>query len=617
MPESALELNAGLVTNPNLHGNHFYHQDFCPGITHHNGVDRTLAPWQHGCMKGLLALCIGLAVSFTYLSAEGGPKDSSSASGALGAPQNVSIIQPSTNGMISLTWDPVPNAIGYQVWRHATEDPNLAIVLHTNVISTSFHDDSVRGNETHYYWIAAFNETATGGKSESVNGMQSQRLWTRSFGNWYYAQLPAILPDGRIAVPFGLGEASIMGGLALLHSDGTEAWRTELPGSPIVRPVAGPSGRIYASTIYSNTVLCLDPSGHRIWEVAIGSSPTGALALDRRETVYVLHEGTGGSGILLSAISKDGAHSWTSSCGGSQSAWLDAHASIRPDGDIVVGNTDKCRKFHPNGQLAWLSLLLGRPFSSASILPDDRFLTSSERGDVFMWGQNGSCLWSNRNDRPMSHGQGCEVAIGRDHQSVLVQDNGFIRRVSSDGTTATALRLPGSLPHRQTPALSHDGTIWVAAGGCLLMVDAGDKISVAAQITSAFVGSPILTSDGILYLVDRLARLHAFPAAPLDTEAPWPMYRGNPAGTACQLPWMDPAPRLTIERGVDGWIGFAFPAYENSEVVFESSEDLLVWQAEARTQAHDGVARFSRPIRIHGPNLFWRANRPSSQGSLP
>ncbi|NLX24222.1 MAG: S8 family serine peptidase [Phycisphaerae bacterium] len=104
------------------------------------------------------------------------PSDvSASASGyrPMPAPTNVSASDGTFLGYCRVTWDAVPGATHYRVWRSTTNDPQTADTLGSWRTETSYDDTSAISGAVYYYWVTAANDafgTCASFKSESDSG---------------------------------------------------------------------------------------------------------------------------------------------------------------------------------------------------------------------------------------------------------------------------------------------------------------------------------------------------------------------------------------------------------------------------------------------------------------
>jgi outer membrane protein assembly factor BamB/fibronectin type 3 domain-containing protein len=60
---------------------------------------------------------------------------------------------------VAVTWNPIPNAIHYEVWRSANDNPATA-QLHRRLITTEFMDKNITPGQIYYYWVRAKTHVA-------------------------------------------------------------------------------------------------------------------------------------------------------------------------------------------------------------------------------------------------------------------------------------------------------------------------------------------------------------------------------------------------------------------------------------------------------------------------
>lgn len=71
---------------------------------------------------------------------------------------------------VSVFWNSVTHATGYEVWRHQFNDSAAAVRLGANVVGTSFTDEGAVPGVTYYYWIKAVVGGATSNFSSPDSG---------------------------------------------------------------------------------------------------------------------------------------------------------------------------------------------------------------------------------------------------------------------------------------------------------------------------------------------------------------------------------------------------------------------------------------------------------------
>jgi fibronectin type 3 domain-containing protein len=94
-----------------------------------------------------------------------------SASPPIDIPTGLVASQGTMCGQVQLYWDEVPNAIGYEIWRHSTESPGAATPHDTS--ETNTYSDLVESG-TYYYWVKAINTCGSSGLSQSDSGYPAE-----------------------------------------------------------------------------------------------------------------------------------------------------------------------------------------------------------------------------------------------------------------------------------------------------------------------------------------------------------------------------------------------------------------------------------------------------------
>lgn len=71
---------------------------------------------------------------------------------------------------VRLTWSSSDGATSYEVWRHTSDNFNLATQIASSLTSHSFNDTSAAIGTTYYYWIKAQNSSGTSRSTSSDSG---------------------------------------------------------------------------------------------------------------------------------------------------------------------------------------------------------------------------------------------------------------------------------------------------------------------------------------------------------------------------------------------------------------------------------------------------------------
>jgi len=90
------------------------------------------------------------------------------AASAPGAPQNVEASDGTYSDRVRITWDPVPGAARYEVWRAASQGGTYELLAETT--ATSYDDRAVTAGTTYWYKVRAWNVLGYGPFSEPDSG---------------------------------------------------------------------------------------------------------------------------------------------------------------------------------------------------------------------------------------------------------------------------------------------------------------------------------------------------------------------------------------------------------------------------------------------------------------
>ncbi len=90
---------------------------------------------------------------------------------AVGAPVNVQATDGTSCTQVDVTWNPVANAVSYQVWRSTSSNPATALSIGTPA-GTTFADGSAVPGTTYYYWVKAVGTCGAGNFSANNSGFR-------------------------------------------------------------------------------------------------------------------------------------------------------------------------------------------------------------------------------------------------------------------------------------------------------------------------------------------------------------------------------------------------------------------------------------------------------------
>ena len=135
------------------------------------------APNSNLCQK-ILSWFQGLELFYKFLSwmlnADGTISDAFKTDigvtvGTLTTPVNVSASDGTYTNKVTIVWNPVDTATGYEIWRASTNDTSAATKIGTATALT-FDDTTGTVNATYWYYVKAVNSTATSGFSVGDSG---------------------------------------------------------------------------------------------------------------------------------------------------------------------------------------------------------------------------------------------------------------------------------------------------------------------------------------------------------------------------------------------------------------------------------------------------------------
>ncbi len=122
----------------------------------------------------------------------------------LSQPLNVFASQGDYTNSISVSWDSVMGATGFEVWRNTSSNWSGASNVATHVSNLSYYD-SVASTSVFYYWVAATNIYGKGGFSELARGYAAPDVQTGTliidvspnYGTWTLLTCPAAYTGRR------------------------------------------------------------------------------------------------------------------------------------------------------------------------------------------------------------------------------------------------------------------------------------------------------------------------------------------------------------------------------------------------------------------------------------
>ncbi len=193
----------------------------------------------------------------------------------LPAPTGVTASQGTYQNHVALSWNTVPEAIGYDVWRNTTNDPSTATDIYSGLSGTSFTDYSVNQSQSYYYWVQSLSDV---GGSDMLTPVQGYTAGA-------YVDLA-----GRLVTPWTL-PSSVIGGTKLTGTASVQVLNLgnmALPAGQqvnlqvVARDLTNPvNPDITLGTLSNQSVSDLSAGGSLTFHPAV--SLAGGLAADNYE----------------------------------------------------------------------------------------------------------------------------------------------------------------------------------------------------------------------------------------------------------------------------------------------------------------------------------------------
>ena len=451
--------------------------------------------------------------------------------GTPGTPSNlVADVQSPGGTVVHLSWTNAAEAWGYEVWRAVGGDFAQAQPMATNLtVSLRFDDDLTRAGIEYGYWVRGVNATGAGPFVGPVLARQTNLLWGVPTG--YATFTPVVAADGTV---FVASHADASGNyrseLAAYDREGNRRWALDTGESITGAPTLGATGQlVYPIGALDGALRAVTPDGQIAWTIPVAKGPVSDPAVDAYGTTYVVGP-TVGAIPYLSAVSVDGVRLWQKACGSA----LD-HAVITPEGTICVAGGTTLYGFDPGGSIRWQQKSgtrtwgtpalngAGELLAALNVVASCNLVRLTADGLPLATNQVPLVRWTPDRE-PVVAADGSVYYI-YDRLLVAFDGTGTLRWTNRLQTVSTY-----GLPN--VPALDAAGHVYVAGLKELITVDSSGVEKQRLELGRSPTAPPVLTPDGLLYVAlhNRLYAIRAL--AGLDPQAPWPMYRHDPAGTA-------------------------------------------------------------------------------------
>jgi outer membrane protein assembly factor BamB len=395
---------------------------------------------------------------------------------------------------VRVAWSNAPNAWFYEVWRSPTANAADGVMLAEAVtVTNSFNDFSASEGVTNFYFVRSGNSLGLSGFAAPDSGyrrvaLPGEVLAEYRYGTgisspaslstngsiyvcvdtsarmcalgpdlslkWFYPpagrfvtfSMPVLGPDGTVYL---LGENQ---GLVALNSDGSVKWITNLYAGSAALPLPvgiGVDGTLYATTKNAPRLFAVTPGGLKLWDMALPTLPTTAMAIGSDSTAYF-----GGADNRFYAVNAGGVL-WRVQAGGA----LGSAPAIGPDGTIYFGCDDRrLYAISTEGVLRW------RHSADASVLrappvvaPDGTILFGGTDGKFYAITQDGTRKWSFRADGAVYGG----AAVAGDGTSLFGTAAGSIYALNPDGTVLWQSTNHGNI--NNSAVLLQDGRLLIGA----------------------------------------------------------------------------------------------------------------------------------------------------------
>jgi outer membrane protein assembly factor BamB len=450
--------------------------------------------------------------------------------------------------VIHLSWAAADSGTDYEVWRSATGDFAQAEKVNTVRGAVKYDDDLTRAGTSYTYWVKGANAEGVGLASFPVTAVQTNQLWAVPFAGAVFAA-PLVATNGTVFL-FSR-TASGRGELAAYQPDGSRLWVFQCDGWPAQSGVIAPNGNIVFSTEdAAGAIYAVSSVGELVWRTPLNRGMYSALAVDAYGTSYVLADDTSSSTSLY-ALSTDGVLLWRASVSGSR---MD-RPSIGLDGTVFAATSMELRALEHGGSTRWKLALPPRRnwfppalgangdlHTGLSGPPAPSFLRVAESGLVRASNTLSGVSWNVPR----------EPALSSDGRILFIAERTTALCLNSSGVPIWTNRFSTGFtdPWTAVPAFDALGNAYVISATEVVVINQQGEGAGRFEIPSPPTAPPVLSPNGALYIVSN-QRLRALPAlAGLDSKSPWPMFRGNPQGTACLQRQTDPplAPALLPAR---------------------------------------------------------------------
>jgi outer membrane protein assembly factor BamB len=335
---------------------------------------------------------------------------------------------------------------------------------------------------------------------------------------------------------------------------------TEWTGSPAVGTYGG-NRSIFVGSI-TETLFSFNQNGGANWQFNLGAHTAeySTPAIAGNGTVYAAVDETMGdrspppsfSGIL-SINPTNGANATTNWGFTPQDVHGPATANLDNGGDIdsspiLAGNGDALFlaegwRFHrvsPTGDLLWFTPVPGdaEPDSTPALDAQGHIYVGSNSRLFYAFNPDGSIYWIFD-----TGGSVVQSAPAIDASGVvyIANDSGHLFAVSNSVVLWEFVE-PNGFNFKSSPAVDKNGVVYIGSSsplttsqGFVYAIQNG-VMQWADNTTEGVLSSPTISSNGNIYVGGSDGRVHVYSGAPVDTNAPWPMFRKDAVHSGQQTP---------------------------------------------------------------------------------
>lgn len=374
--------------------------------------------------------------------------------------------------------------------------------------------------------IASFG--GAGGANAAADGSELKVVWkfpTRDATG--VAGLPAIGEDGAVYL------TSSDGLLHALNSDGSKRWSRDESGiARVGRPTTGASRDVainHHGTIYAaigGGLSAFEPDGSLKWRIPPASDgDVSSPAIAQTGEIY-FHRGD-----HLCAVNPDGTVKWERRTNGRP----EFATVIGKDGTVYASGykrgslISRVNAFGPDGTPKWTFQTKAVIRASPALGEDDSLYFGGFDANLYALDVNGHLKWAFK-----TGGESVGATPAVDEGQIYFGSGNSLRAIGSDGELRWRFQTNGLVV--SSPAITSNGDVcFTSNDGTFYRVSRGGELQHALDLGEAIAGSPLISSDGTIYIRDArsLKALRGRPIGP--STGSWPMRRQNSHGTGCRL----------------------------------------------------------------------------------